>query len=120
LDSADISYVHVKKIYGTSQAKVVFENSESREAAKRKFQELNLNVNEETDDTPHSSTTSLSSPSSSTTHTRNILDVVTPWHTLSYEIQLERKTAHMHRILQNITQSIRSASFYNIPTWINK
>jgi tRNA (uracil-5-)-methyltransferase len=117
LDSADISYIRAKKVYGVPYAKVTFADAESREAAKKKLLELKFNIKEANDNNFSDMSSQSSIPSNPLS--RSILDVVTPWHTLPYNMQLERKTAHMEQILKNITESIRTSSFYNIPAWLN-
>lgn len=102
-------------------AKIKFESPEDRKAAQEKLEGYKINDCVLHVKKPHDKSIIHSNKKRKVNEDqpKSIVEVVTPWHEIPYEVQLKKKEVEITSILRRITSIAKSRSTQNIPKWLS-
>lgn len=101
-------------------AKIKFETPEHRMFAQEKLEGYKINDCVLQVRKPHDTSVAMSNKKRKVKDEppKSIFDVITPWHEIPYEEQLQRKEREITTILKKITSISKSRSTINLPNWL--
>lgn len=121
LNDHDISFSRVKKLSGNLFAEVTFADEEKKKEAREKLSgDVFIKGNRIFVEEPLEKKFTGNDNEDVKPLPACIEDVVTPWHKVPYEEQLERKRKEIVAVLKKTAKAIAKASPHDIPQWVRK